>query len=252
MSNDKIIVKPMNLINYTCKQSRYSVAAKLPMRSILLAPSNSGKTVVISFMITDIYKSCFSRIYIMSPSVHLDQTYEAIRKYQENTMGVVETEKEKLYFDEYDPEALSDIIENQKKLIIHMKTELKKTKMFSILIVIDDFADNPSFSRNSKLLHSLFTRGRHSFISTIVSTQSYTAIAPILRKNASMLIVFKIKNIRCLETLIEELAGLTGKKELLEMYNLATEEQYSFLYINLMNKLEDMFYIRFDKKLKIE
>ena len=108
-------------------------------------------------------------------------------------MGVKETEKEQLYFDEYDPEALSDIIENQKKLIIHMKTELKKTKMFSILIVIDDFADNPSFSRNSKLLHSLFTRGRHSFISTIVSTQSYTAIAPILRKNASMLIVFKIK-----------------------------------------------------------
>ena len=52
----------------------------------------------------------------MSPSVHLDQTYEAIRKYQENTMGVVETEKEKLYFDEYDPEALSDIIENQKEI----------------------------------------------------------------------------------------------------------------------------------------
>ena len=74
-----------------------------------------------------------------------------------------------------------------------MKTELKKTKMFSILIVIDDFADNPSFSRNSKLLHSLFTRGRHSFISTIVSTQSYTAIAPILRQNASMLIVFRKK-----------------------------------------------------------
>ncbi len=52
--------------------------------------------------------------------------------------------------------------------------------------------------------------------------------------------------------MIEELAGLTGKKELLEMYNLATEEQYSFLYINLMNKIKDMFYIRFDKKLKIE
>ncbi len=123
------------------------------MRSILLAPSNSGKTVVMSSMITNMYKSCFSRIFIMSPSVHLDQTYEAIKKYQENIMGVKESEKEKLYFDEYDPEALADIIENQKKLIIHMKTELKKTKMFSILIVIDDFADNPSFSRNSRLLH---------------------------------------------------------------------------------------------------
>ncbi len=67
-----------------------------------------------------------------------------------------------------------------------------------------------------------------------------------------MLIFSKIKNIRCLETLIEEVAGLTGKQELLEMYNLATAEQYSFLYINLMNKLKDMFYINFDKKLQIE
>ncbi len=98
MSNNKIIVKPMNLIDYKCKQSKYSVAAKLPMRSILLAPSNSGKTVVISSMITDIYKGCFSRIYIMSPSVHLDQTYEAIRNYQENTMKVKETEEDKYLF----------------------------------------------------------------------------------------------------------------------------------------------------------
>ena len=29
----------------------------------------------------------------------------------------------------------------------------KKTKMFNILIIIDDFADNPNFSQNSKLLH---------------------------------------------------------------------------------------------------
>ena len=47
----------------------------------------------------------------------------------------------------------------------------KKTKMFNILIIIDDFADNASFSRNSKLLHGLYTRGRHAFISTIIATQ---------------------------------------------------------------------------------
>ncbi len=65
--------------------------------------------------------------------------------FQAKTMGVKETENEKLYFDEYDPEAVADIIEKQKNLIIHMKTVLKKTNMFSILVIIDDHADNPSF-----------------------------------------------------------------------------------------------------------
>ena len=46
----------------------------------------------------------------------------------------------------------------------------KKTKMFNVLIIIDDFADCSSFSRNSKLLHALYTRGRHAFLSTITAT----------------------------------------------------------------------------------
>ena len=32
----------------------------------------------------------------------------------------------------------------------------KKTKMFNVLIIIDDFADNAAFSRNSKFLHGLY------------------------------------------------------------------------------------------------
>ena len=47
------------------------------------------------------------------------------------------------------------------------------------------FADNPEFSRQRKLLHSLFTRGRHSGISTICSTQKLTALHPILSVGAS-------------------------------------------------------------------
>ena len=56
------------------------------------------------------------------------------------------------------------------------------TKMFQILICIDDFADDPSFTRNSKLLHQLYIRGRHQDISTITSTQVYKVISPIVRK----------------------------------------------------------------------
>ena len=127
------------------------------------------------------------------------------------------------------------------------------TKIYQILIVIDDFADDPTFSRHSKLLHALFTRGRHSFISTIVSTQKYRAISNIIRVNATNLYVFRLRNGGDLESLIEELNALTDKKTLLQLYNLATSEPFSFLFIKLnAKKLNDMFYLNYTKKLEIE
>ena len=57
--------------------------------------------------------------------------------------------------------------------------------MFNVLIIIDDFADNASFSRNSKLLHASYTRGRHAFLSTITATQVLVALSPVIRKNAT-------------------------------------------------------------------
>ena len=110
----------------------------------------------------------------------------------------------------------------------------KKTKMFNILIIIDDFADNPSFSRNGKLLHGLYTRGRHAFISTITATQVFVALSPVIRKNAKEMYIYKLRTYRDLEYLIEELSALAPTKMLLQMYNTATEEPYSFWYINLM------------------
>ena len=147
-------------------------------------------------------------------------------------MHAKETDKEKLYFDNYDPEYLQNIADMQHKIILKMKRE-KRTKLFSILVVIDDFADNPQFSRHSKLLHSLFTRGRHNCISSLVSTQKFTAIAPIVRVNAMFLIVYRLRSQRDLDAFLEEVGGLVGKNTMLEIYKTATEQPYSFLYVNL-------------------
>ena len=43
------------------------------------------------------------------------------------------------------------------------------------------------------------------------------------------------------------------KKTLLELYNTATSEPYSFLYVNLRAKdKDDMFYMNFDRKLTVD
>ena len=245
-------VQPIKLKEYTSKQSKYQQCAKLPMRSIVLGPSGSGKTILLQNMILDIYEGCFDKLYVFSPSVNLDHTWQPVKEYIKDKLRIKDDDKEDpIYFDEYDSEALMKIMETQMKITDYMKKQ-KKTKMFQVLIIIDDFADDPRFVRSSKLLHSLYTRGRHSYISVITATQVFNALHPIIRKNATDLYVYKLRNNKDLESLIEELSALAPKKVLLEMYSLATTEPYSFWYINLMaKKISDMFYIRFEKKMSL-
>ena len=236
------VVEPIKLKQYESKQSKYEMVAKLPMRSILLGPSGSGKTVLLVSMILDIYRDCFARIYIWSPSVFVDHSWEPVKKYIEKELKI-NTEKEKVYFDEYNHSDLENVMDTQYKLIDHMKKQEYK-KLYNILIVIDDFADNPSFTRHSKLLHSLYTRGRHLMISTITSTQVFNALSPIIRKNITQLYVYKLRNYKDLESIIEELSALAPKKILLQMYNEAAKDPYSFLFINLSSHAKNnMFYI---------
>ena len=82
MSDEIPTIKPIKLKEYEVKQSKYNVASKLPMRSIILGPSGSGKSILLQNFILDIYKDCFSRVYIFSPSINVDyQTWEPVKKY---------------------------------------------------------------------------------------------------------------------------------------------------------------------------
>ena len=242
-------IEPIKLKNYTSKQSKYAQCAKLPMRSIVLGPSGSGKTILLQNMILDIYDGCFDKIYIFSPSVNLDHTWLPVKEYIKKQLKIKDDDKEDpVYFDEYNSEDLLNIIETQIKITNYMKQQ-KKTKMFNVLVIVDDFADNPSFSRNSKLLHALYTRGRHAFLSTITATQVLVALSPVIRKNAIEMYIYKLRNYRDLESVIEELSALAPKQVLMEMYNAATDEPYSFWYINLMAKnINNMLYVRCEKK----
>jgi hypothetical protein len=71
--------------------------------------------------------------------------------------------------------------------------------------------------------------------------------------NATELYIYRLRNYKDLETFIDEVSAVTDKKTLMQIYNLATSEPYSFLYVNLRaKKVSEMFHIRFDKKIEIE
>ena len=155
-------------------------------------------------------------------------TWEPVNHYIEKEMKVQHTKEEPIYFDHYDPERLQRIIDTQHKMIEYQKKQDHK-KLYSILIVVDDFADDPKFSRHSKILHALYTRGRHNSISTITATQKFAAIAPIIRVNATGLYVHRLRNYKDLEIFVEEVSAITDKATILQIYQMGTTEPYSVL-----------------------
>ena len=82
-------IQPIKVTEYETKQSKYSHCGKLPIRSIVLGPSGSGKTVLLTNLILDIYKGCFSRVYIFSPSINVDQTWAPVKNTLKNMIYVV-------------------------------------------------------------------------------------------------------------------------------------------------------------------
>ena len=64
--------------------------------------------------------------------------------------------------------------------------------------------------------------------------------------------MYRLSNHKDLECVLYEVAGTVGRKELLDMYTIATREAYSFLCVNLVSpKINDIFYINVNQKLQL-
>ena len=169
------------------------------------------------------YRICIKVVsveFIFSPSGDIYHTWQPVKDYI--AKEIKPNDRERIYFDTYDPDALAHIVKTQHQVIECMK-EHKHNTLFQILIIIDDFADSPDFTRNSKLLHQLYIRGRHQMISTITATQVFKAISPIVRKNITDLYIYRLRNQADLESIIEEVSAVYDKKTLYKLYRLATE-----------------------------
>ena len=241
------LIKPAKIKEFACKQSKYSIAPECPFRAIAYGPSGSGKSVLLQQLILDVYKGCFERIYIWSPSIDIDHVWDPVKRYIRKELKV-DTKKEKCLFSTYNPKELSEVMDRQFKIADWMKNNGKN--VFNILVIIDDFADEPSFTRQSKLLHQLYIRGRHAFISTITSVQKATTLHPLIRSQATHTFTFRLRSMQDLETWLNENSAVYDKKTLLEIYKAATNPRFGFLYMNLMaHDPKDMFFYKFEARI---
>ena len=79
-----------------------------PLRGLLVNPSGGGKTTLMANMILneDMYKGVFDRIYIFSPTIHLDATWEPVKNYIYENLGLDEEKTGPACLEDFDVPAL--------------------------------------------------------------------------------------------------------------------------------------------------
>ena len=172
----------------------------MPFRTIIYASSQGGKGILLQNLILKIHKNCFERIYVSPPTASVDDIWIPVKRYITDHFKI-DNDKERYLFDDYDPTALQNIIDTQREVVEYQK-KIKIKNLLSMLIVIDDFAEDQRFMKYSKIMHGLYTKCRHNAISVLTSDQKYHAVAPIIRLNSSSLYILKLRNMREVDAFI--------------------------------------------------
>lgn len=209
----------------------YTTIPQPPFRLVVVAPSNTGKSIMVSNLISSDsfpYKKYFKdNIFIFSPTFKMG-----------SMEGMTNIKKENV-FDTFNTEVLNSIVSEQKSLI---ETYGKK-KCSDILIVLDDVVGELDAKRKEFLKKSYFGL-RHFKGSIILLAQQYKAIPKPVRMNCSDSIFFEVANEAELGNITEE--QNIEKERFLNIYDYATQVQpYSFLCIRHKHPKKTRYQLRF-------
>jgi hypothetical protein len=178
-----------------------------PFRSLVVAPSGSGKSNFITNLISLFCKGkegTFDNIYIFCKSRD-EPLYQFLGDKSKGLIEVHET-LEKL-------PALN---------------ELKPSEQ--TLIIFDDFITD---IKKFPIISEYFIRGRKRGCSLMFLSQSYFNTPKVIRQNINYCVILKLGGTRDVNAILRECSiGLT-KDELLYMYQQATKQKFDVFIINL-------------------
>ena len=117
------------------------------------------------------------------------------------------------------------------------------------LVVFDDIMTD---SKSQPAIIKFFSQGRHNNISCIYLSQSFFAVPKNIRLNSTHYVLFELNPTECTEIHRRILSKLT-KQQFVKIFQEATKEQYSFLYIDTVNPNTEMkIRKKFDQPINIE
>ena len=218
------------------QKSRQPAADWLPSTPFLMGvsgPSMSGKGVLIQNLLmnpalyhTDKGEPVFDEVHYWTGSAKLDINLDKLKRWTEDALHQ-DIEKNPAIHDGFKPDEVREVIERQRKAVRKARRESKRIPQ--MLFVVDDLADD---ARTMKcgLIRELMLRGRHSWISTILSTQKMRAIDHACRLQFTAIAQFSVRSLKDWSVILEEFTAAIPPKTLQAMYDLATADPYGFLF----------------------
>jgi len=227
-----IDIKPLHKVKYkprTIIEPLQDPWADKPFLYLISAKVASGKSVLISNLLKNVYNRYFDKVFFCSSNVDGNKIYDI-------AYSNLYLNPERIY-DDFNENIFDNIV-----------TEIRDDPHFDesqYLLIIDDLAPNLQ-KKTTKLIRHIL-KHRHLHLSIIITTQKLNLLSLPIRNNASGVIVYKTTNeneIKSLKTLVD-----ISENEFKEIMDIATSEKYNFLYIDL-SKNPTEFWKNFNEKIK--
>ena len=221
--------------------SKDGILPEQPCSMMFCGLSKSGKTTLLKDTLTDkkLLGGYFHTIVMLSPTADADTTLTAALKLPKENIITNFTE-----------EGLNEIIDAQRTLI-KQKGYNKVAKTNRMLFIFDDCISHQKFLK-SKTIIDLCATVRHLLISVVFLIQSYRMVARACRINLRGIAFFQ-SNRNETDVLVEEENHPSLKnKEFRQLIHEATNEKYSFLFINKDRPFNERFLRKYEEVLEIQ
>ena len=235
---DKKIV--ISKVDFVCDLIDESIPKPLPQTYnhflILSAPPRAGKSTWIMNCLCKqgkVYNKKFDVVYIVSPSLKTakEDPFECLPPEQiENELTV-------------------DFLER----FVNEVTESGKRVLLLLDDVVNDIRKNKGVDR--ALAKILYNR-RHitadggdeaNGVSVWLTTQAYNRIPLMIRKVATGLIAFKLKNVKEIQSIFDEYVVGLSKEQFIDILKYVYQTPFDFLYINMDEPWDDMYHRNFSQ-----
>ena len=114
---------------YYVRQSPSEIMPRLPgANALIVGPSRAGKSTAMVSMILDKdkFRSCYSRIYIWSPSIDVDDSWKPVKDYITKELGHDEKAEGPFCFNYFDANDMLRIAKRQQQITETLKKPMQR------------------------------------------------------------------------------------------------------------------------------
>jgi len=192
-----------------------------PALMLMISPIRTGKSTIISNLLLNSHfygQDYFDEVMCISPTIYNDKTSRFLKKAFD-------------CYDGYNDQIITDLIAKQEAFANDGNIEERP----EVAVILDDILG--TIRREANVNH-LASRFRHYGIKLLLmSSQNYRSVSPVIRSNATnMIIGSPFPNTKELGKIAEEIGDqFGGYDNFLKIYYTATPEKYDFLYLDLQS-----------------